>query len=162
MTDVHDNKTRSKNMRAIKSHGTAIEKKVSELLQQSGFMFREQALELPGKPDVVLEQYKVAIFIHGCFWHHHNCYLFKTPATRTDFWMKKIQSNVDNDKNNMTNLSFNGWRILIIWECSLKGRLKLSDTEIISRLEEWLCASNHHGIIDTSGIHYNFDLPQYK
>lgn len=153
MADVHDSKTRSKNMRAIRNRGTSIEKKVADMLQQSGFAFREQVKDLPGKPDFVIDDYKAVIFVHGCFWHHHSCYFFKVPATRTDFWMTKIQSNILNDQKVMQNLSSKGWRILVVWECSLKGRLKLSDSELRLRLEEWICAASSHEEIDTKGIH---------
>lgn len=153
MADVHDSKTRSKNMRAIKNRGTDIEKKVSDLLLKAGFSFREQVQELPGKPDFVVDDYKAIIFVHGCFWHHHDCHLFKTPATRTDFWMTKIQNNVINDHKVMKYLSSEGWRIMIIWECSLKGRLKLPDSELSPRLEEWLCAASSHIEMDTKGVH---------
>lgn len=153
MADVHDSKTRSKNMRAIKNRGTAIEKKVSDLLVEAGFSFREQGQDLPGKPDFVVDDYKAVIFVHGCFWHHHNCYLFKIPATRTDFWMNKIQNNVRNDQSTMRELSSNGWRILIVWECCLKGRLKLPNQELMTRIEEWLCAASSHADMDIKGIH---------
>lgn len=156
MADVHDSKTRSKNMRAIKNRGTAIEKKVADLLVEAGFSFREQVQDLPGKPDFVVDDYKAVIFVHGCFWHHHNCYLFKTPATRTDFWMNKIRNNVRNDQRVMQNLLNHGWRILIVWECSLRGRKQLPHNDIVERIEEWLCSSTKTSYIDTKGI---FTLP---
>ncbi|KAB8309774.1 DNA mismatch endonuclease Vsr [Rouxiella chamberiensis] len=156
MTDVHDSKTRSKNMRAIKNRGTGIEKKVADLLLRAGFTFREQVQDLPGKPDFVVDDYKAIIFVHGCFWHHHDCHLFKVPATRTDFWMTKIQNNVINDHKVMEVLSDNEWRILIVWECSLRGRQKLSDNDILERMEEWLCNSAQTSFINTKGI---FTLP---
>lgn len=153
MADVHDSKTRSKNMRAIRNRGTAIEKKVADMLQKSGFVFREQAQDLSGKPDFVLDDYKAVIFVHGCFWHYHDCHLFQVPATRTDFWMNKIQSNVLHDQKIMQDLSSKGWRMLVVWECSLKGRLKLSAPELGLRLEEWICAASSHAEMDTKGIH---------
>lgn len=152
MADVHDSKTRSKNMRAIKNRGTVIEKKVAGLLSESGFIFREQVQDLPGKPDFVVDDYKAVIFVHGCFWHHHNCYLFKVPATRTDFWINKIHNNVKNDERVIQNILENGWRILIIWECSLKGRKQLSHNNILERIEEWLCTSAKTSYIDTNGM----------
>jgi DNA mismatch endonuclease (patch repair protein) len=153
MADVHDSKTRSKNMRAIKNRGTGIEKKVASLLLESGFIFREQVQDLPGKPDFVVDDYKAVIFVHGCFWHHHNCYLFKVPATRTDFWMAKIQTNVKHDHIVIQELHKQEWRILIIWECGLKGKLKMPEVEITARIEEWICAGTSHAEIDLTGIH---------
>lgn len=89
MADVHSPSIRSKNMRAIRNKNTAIEKCLSRILDESGIAYRTQVSELPGKPDFVIDDYKAIIFVHGCFWHQHDCYLFKVPATRTDFWLKK-------------------------------------------------------------------------
>lgn len=152
MADVHDSKTRSKNMRAIRNRGTAIEKKVAELLQESGFTFREQVMDLPGKPDFVIDESNAVIFVHGCFWHRHDCHLFKVPATRTDFWMEKIHKNVLHDQKVISRLLLTGWKVLIIWECSLRGSLKLSDENLIVRIEEWLCSSTKSSYINAKGI----------
>ncbi|MER5119063.1 MULTISPECIES: very short patch repair endonuclease [Serratia] len=154
MADVHTPAVRSKNMRAIRNQNTAIEKKLSQLLDEAGIAYRTQATDLPGKPDFVIDAYKAVIFVHGCFWHQHDCYLFKIPATRTDFWLKKIDSNVKRDNKVTELLSEQGWRELIIWECAMKGRLKLSTSALSERIEEWLCASEHHACIDTKGIHH--------
>lgn len=90
MVDVHDKATRSKNMRAIATRDTAIEKRLASLLTGQGLAFRVQDADLPGRPDFVVDEYRCVIFTHGCFWHHHHCYLFKVPATRTEFWLEKI------------------------------------------------------------------------
>jgi DNA mismatch endonuclease (patch repair protein) len=90
MADVHDKATRSKNMRAIATRDTAIEKRLASVLTEQGVTFRVQDATLPGRPDFVVDDYHCVIFTHGCFWHHHNCYLFKVPATRTEFWLEKI------------------------------------------------------------------------
>lgn len=89
MADVHDKATRSKNMRAIATRDTAIEKRLASLLTEQGVTFRVQDAALPGRPDFVVDDYRCVIFTHGCFWHHHHCYLFKVPATRTAFWLEK-------------------------------------------------------------------------
>lgn len=94
MADVHDKATRSKNMRAIATRDTAIEKRIAALLTGAGFTFVAQDRALPGRPDFALPDYRCVIFTHGCFWHHHDCYLFKVPATRTAFWLDKIAGNV--------------------------------------------------------------------
>ena len=139
MTDVHDKATRSKNMRAIGTRNTAIEKRLAGLLTQAGFDFRVQDPALAGRPDFVIDAWQCIIFTHGCFWHHHDCYLFKVPATRTDFWLDKIGKNVERDRRDLTALIAQGWRVLIVWECALRGRLKLNDTDLTERLEEWIC-----------------------
>ncbi len=150
--DVHNKATRSKNMRAIGTRDTAIEKRLALLLEEAGFVFTVQDAALPGRPDFVLADYHCVIFTHGCFWHHHDCYLFKVPATRTDFWLEKIGKNVERDRRDVQRLRELGWRVLIVWECALKGREKLSDDELRERLEEWICGGGDHAQIDTLGI----------
>ncbi len=151
--DVHNKATRSKNMRAIGTRDTAIEKRLAALLEPAGFTFTVQDATLPGRPDFVLTDYRCVIFTHGCFWHHHDCYLFKVPATRTAFWLEKIGKNVERDKRDVLRLKEQGWRVLIIWECALRGREKLSDNALSERLEEWICGGGECAQIDTLGIH---------
>lgn len=151
--DVHNKATRSKNMRAIGTRDTAIEKRLAALLEPPGFIFTVQDATLPGRPDFVLTDYRCVIFTHGCFWHHHDCYLFKVPATRTAFWLEKIGKNVERDKRDVLRLKEQGWRVLIIWECALRGREKLSDNALSERLEEWICGGGECAQIDTLGIH---------
>lgn len=153
MADVHDKATRSKNMRAIATRDTAIEKRLVGLLQEQGMAFHVQDATLPGRPDFVVDEYRCVIFTHGCFWHHHDCYLFKVPATRTEFWLNKIGKNVERDRRDMLRLRELGWRVLIVWECALRGRLKLSDAALAERLEEWICGGGPTAQIDTQGIH---------
>ncbi len=153
MADVHDKATRSKNMRAIATRDTAIEKRLASLLERLGLTFRVQDAALPGRPDFVLDEYRAVIFTHGCFWHHHDCYLFKVPATRTEFWLEKIGKNVVRDDRDSALLREQGWRVLIVWECALRGRLKLTDDALAERLEEWICGGGDTAQIDTLGIH---------
>lgn len=153
MADVHDKATRSKNMRAIATRDTAIEKRLAGLLQEQGMAFHVQDATLPGRPDFVVDEYRCVIFTHGCFWHHHDCHLFKVPATRTEFWLNKIGKNVERDRRGMLRLRELGWRVLIVWECALRGRLKLSDAALAERLEEWICGGGPTAQIDTQGIH---------
>lgn len=153
MADVHDKATRSKNMRAIATRDTAIEKRLAGLLTEQGITFRVQDAALPGRPDFVVDAFQCVIFTHGCFWHHHDCYLFKVPATRTDFWLAKIGKNVERDRRDVTSLQTLGWRVLIVWECALRGRMKLCDVALAERLEEWICGGGASAQIDTQGIH---------
>jgi DNA mismatch endonuclease, patch repair protein len=162
MTDVHNKATRSKNMRAIGTRDTAIEKRLAELLTQAGFEFRVQDASLAGRPDFILDDYQGIIFTHGCFWHHHDCYLFKVPATRTEFWLEKIGKNAARDKRDTAALIAQGWRVLIVWECALRGRLKLDDAALTERLEEWICGGGDAAQIDTQGIHPLTVFPPHR
>ena len=157
MADVHNPSVRSKNMKAIRNHDTAIEIKLASILENLGIDFRTQVKSLPGRPDFVIDEYRKIIFTHGCFWHQHNCYLFKIPATRTEFWMEKVGQNVSRDKEVCKKLRSDNWSIMVIWECAIKGKHKLSTQELSERVEEWICAGNHSVDIDTKGIHTKND-----
>ena len=154
MADVHSHDIRSKNMRAIRNQDTAIEQRIALLLKDRGFSFRVQDKALPGRPDFVLPQHKAIIFVHGCFWHRHHCYLFKMPDTRTEFWSGKINSNVERDRRYVQQLQESGWKVLIVWECALRGKLRLEDEALVERLEEWLLAATHSSEIDHQGLHH--------
>ncbi|MDU4094889.1 MAG: DNA mismatch endonuclease Vsr [Pantoea sp.] len=153
MADVHSAAVRSKNMRAIRTRDTAIEQRLGALLTDRGFPFRVQDKNLAGRPDFVLDEHRAIIFVHGCFWHHHHCYLFKVPATRTAFWMGKIGSNVERDRRHIAQLTQQQWKVLVVWECALRGKLKLDDEALIGRLEEWILVSDSNAAIDHQGIH---------
>jgi DNA mismatch endonuclease (patch repair protein) len=154
MADVHSQAIRSKNMRAIRNQDTAIEQRIALILKDRGFTYRVQDKALPGRPDFVLPAEKAIIFVHGCFWHRHHCYLFKMPATRTEFWSGKINSNVERDRRYVEQLREGGWKVLIVWECALRGKLQLQDSALIERLEEWLLAATDSSDIDHQGLHH--------
>ena len=120
MADVHDKATRSYNMSRIKGKDTKPEMLVRRYLHAHGFRYRLHVKDLPGKPDIVLPKYRTVIFVHGCFWHHHNCKYFVVPKTRTEFWMNKIDGNVANDVKKQQTLQDAGWKIIQLWECELK------------------------------------------
>ena len=138
MADVHTPDVRSKNMAAIRNRDTKPEVFVRKALFAQGFRYRKNVKTLPGKPDIVLPKYKAVILIHGCFWHGHSCYLFKVPKTRTDFWLNKIEENRTRDLRNTRELEAQGWRVLVIWECALKGKHKLSEHELLKKTENWI------------------------
>lgn len=153
MADVHNPSVRSKNMRAIRTHDTAIEQRLTAILTDMAIAFRTQDKSLPGRPDFVLPDYRAIVFVHGCFWHRHHCHLFKLPATRTAFWQEKIDSNVARDKRHVTELNEHGWKVLLVWECALRGKMRLTEHALQLRLEEWICAAADNGEIDQMGIH---------
>ena len=116
---------RSRNMSAIKSKNTKPEIAVRKLLHSMGYRFRLHRKDLPGSPDIVLPKYKTVIFVHGCFWHRHeNCKYASIPKTRKEFWESKFKANINRDNLNQANLLLRGWKIIIIWECQLKGDIK--------------------------------------
>ncbi len=121
MADVHEPKVRSYNMSRIKGKNTKPEMMVRRFLHSNGFRYRLHDTNLPGKPDIILKKYKTIIFIHGCFWHgHEGCKYYVVPKTRTQWWLNKINRNIEKDKENVKALQKNDWNIITIWECDLK------------------------------------------
>lgn len=125
-------------MSGIRSKDTKPELIIRKALFSKGFRYKLHDPRLPGKPDLVFPKYNAVVFVHGCFWHHHDCHLFKWPSTRHDFWKNKINRNIEVDKRNYAALKKEGWRILTIWECAIKGKTRLNFEGMIERVEEWL------------------------
>ena len=138
MTDVVDKKTRSRMMSGIRSKNTKPELLIRKALFSKGFRYKLHDKSLPGKPDLVFPKYNAVIFIHGCFWHGHDCHLFKWPSTRREFWKTKITRNQEVDARNYKALKEEGWRILTIWECSIKGKNQIGVENVVDRAENWL------------------------
>jgi DNA mismatch endonuclease, patch repair protein len=120
MTDHISPSHRSWNMSRIRSKNTKPERVVRSMLFSLGFRFRINRKDLPGRPDIVLPRYKSAIFIHGCFWHRHNCKDATMPKSNTDFWEKKFAANVERDSRVKRELKDLGWKVITVWSCELK------------------------------------------
>ena len=148
MADVHDPATRSKNMAAIKSRHTRPELLIRKGLHKAGLRFRLHARYLPCKPDLVLPRFTAVIFIHGCFWHQHECAMFRWPKTRQDFWKQKLQGNRERDKACERSLLLSGWRVLTIWECALTGKGKMPIETVIAMIIDWLNSDAGDGLIE--------------
>ena len=146
MVDVHSPAIRSKNMRAIGNKNTRPELIVRKLLHSHGFRYRLHVKDMPGKPDLVFPRFRAVIFINGCFWHGHECYLFKMPASRVEFWEKKISDNIKRDHRNKILLSDSGWKVLVVWECAIKGKNKLSQAELLNFISRWLFESTPYDV----------------
>lgn len=138
MADIVDTATRSRMMSGIRGKNTKPEYHIRSLLHRNGFRFRLHVKDLPGKPDIVLPRYHAIVFINGCFWHGHDCHLFKLPGTRTEFWKTKISRNHENDQRAIGLLNESGWRVASVWECAIRGKHRLTDALIIERLAEWI------------------------
>jgi len=138
MVDVHSPEIRSKNMMAVGHKNTKPELIIRKLLHSNGFRYRLHVKYLPGKPDLVFPRFRAVILVNGCFWHGHKCYLFKWPASRAEFWRKKISDNIKRDYRNNTFLLDFGWKVLVIWECAIIGKHKLSHDELLNFISRWL------------------------
>ena len=123
--DCHDKATRSYNMSRIRSTHTKPEEIVCKYLFSQGFRYRKNDKRYPGKPDIVLPKYKTVIFVNGCFWHkHEGCKYFVVPKSNTEFWMNKINRNIERDSVNVKKLIDMGWKVIVVWECELKNNVK--------------------------------------
>ena len=109
-------------MSKISDKETKPEILVRKFLFANGFRFRKNDKRYPGKPDIVLPKYKAIVFVHGCFWHGHNCSAGKLPETRKKFWTEKINGNKKRDEGNKIKLEKQGWKVIIIWQCKLKNK----------------------------------------
>ena len=122
MVDVHSKTQRSYNMSQIKCKNTKPEMIVRSLVHRMGYRYSLHRKDLPGKPDLVLTRHSKIIFVHGCFWHMHNCrYGRVKPKTRAKFWQKNRQGNVERDRKNLRQLRKDGFKVLVIWECQTRN-----------------------------------------
>jgi len=138
MADIVTADVRSRMMAGIRGINTKPELMLRKGLHSLGFRFRLHDLTLPGKPDIVLPRYRAVIFAHGCFWHGHDCHLFKWPSTRVEFWRAKILRNQEVDARSNRLLSEQDWRLATIWECALKGRSRQPLEKVLSACADWL------------------------
>jgi DNA mismatch endonuclease (patch repair protein) len=142
VTDIVDKATRSKMMSGIKSKNTKIELLIRSVLHRNGFRFRLHKKDLPGKPDLYLAKYKVAIFVHGCFWHLHGCPLSRMPKTRKEFWAEKLGKNKERDKKQINELVARGLRVLTVWECALRNKSAQQLDEVFDEMIFWIDDGN--------------------
>jgi len=152
MADIISPERRSALMSRIRGKDTKIELEVRKGLHALGFRYRLGGAGLPGRPDIVLPKYRTVVFIHGCFWHQHDCPLFRLPKTRSEFWKQKIEANRARDLRSQESLSVMGWHVETVWECSLRGQTEASRGEVIAALAKRImtrgkaCQSNRSSI----------------
>jgi len=137
MVDVVPAHVRSRMMSGIQGKNTKPELIVRKLLFAAGYRFRLHRKDLPGAPDIVMSGRRVAIFVHGCFWHlHQGCRFVKMPSTRPEFWKTKLEANVARDGRSIANLREKDWRVLSIWECATRDQNLLPSLH--DRMRAWI------------------------
>lgn len=146
--DIIDSPTRSAMMARIKGKNTRAEIIVRTGLHKLGFRYQLHRKNLPGKPDLVFPKHHAVIFVNGCFWHAHDCHMFKWPSTRADFWRKKISENRWRDERNIQACISMGWKVLVIWECALRGKTRRNPNEVIHTAANWLLYDSQNAIIE--------------
>ena len=125
-------------MAGIRGKNTKPELIIRSGLHHLGFRFRLHDKRLPGKPDLAFPKYRAVIQVQGCFWHGHDCHLFKWPSTRPEFWKAKITGNRERDVRNLQALEEIGWRALMIWECALKSSTRIPIEQVLTEASHWL------------------------
>jgi DNA mismatch endonuclease (patch repair protein) len=132
--DIVDKEKRSLMMANISSRNTKPEIMIRKFLHGNGFRYRLHVRSLPGTPDLVLPKYKLAIFIHGCFWHQHrDCRYATMPSQNVEKWKQKFSDNKKRDEKSIDQLRASGWRVLVIWECAIRtqrSRLELDKIKL--------------------------------
>jgi DNA mismatch endonuclease (patch repair protein) len=141
MTDVLTTEQRRLNMSRIRGRDTKPEMFIRQGLHARGLRYRLQDRKLPGRPDLVFPKHRAIIQVHGCFWHGHNCPMFRLPATRTEFWEGKITANRMRDTQTHQALLHLGWRVLTVWECSLKGPTRWLPGTVLDACEAFVRSS---------------------
>lgn len=145
--DVHSPEQRSRNMSRIRGRDTKPEMLLRRGLHISGLRFRLQPKHLPGRPDLVFPRHRAVVLVHGCFWHGHNCPMFKAPATRPEFWAAKIAGNRARDLRTSEALRASGWRVLTVWECAIRGPARLPLADVISLSREFILSDGIESVL---------------
>lgn len=139
--DTVDKTTRSRIMSRVGQKNTGPEMKLRRSLHRFGLRYRLNEKRLPGSPDIVFPRFKSVLFVHGCFWHRHGCKATTTPGTNVDFWRKKFDDNIARDRQQIEALQDAGWKVAVVWECSITG--KRADPDEVARLVgAWLASSD--------------------
>lgn len=114
-------------------------------IHAQGLRYRLHAKQLPGKPDLIFARFRAVIFVHGCYWHGHDCELFRIPATRAAFWEKKITGNRERDNRVLALLHQMGWRTLVVWECAFRGKHRSTPERVSTEAIRWLHSDAQQG-----------------
>ena len=136
VSDMVDRETRSRIMSKIRGKNTGPELLLRRSIHARGLRYRLHDTTLPGKPDLIFPRFHAVCFVHGCFWHRHRgCRFASTPKSRVEYWEAKLKGNVARDNKNRQKLLELGWRVAVVWECSLRADCR---EETVSELDKWL------------------------
>lgn len=136
-------------MSGIKGRDTKIELVIRRALHSRGLRYRLHTRALPGRPDMAFAGRRAVVLVNGCFWHGHDCPLFRLPGSNGAFWRAKIDANRARDERTLASLQHLGWRTSVVWECALRGQPQSAVTGVADRLEQWL--KNGTGNLDLRG-----------
>lgn len=145
--DTVDSRTRSKIMASVRQKDTGIELLLRKALHRVGLRYRLHDRSKPGSPDLVFAHFNAVVFVHGCYWHYHGCHRSTIPQSRCEFWTEKFNANRLRDERNVSALLKAGWRVLTVWECSLRGKTALPASTVAQTVKSWLASSKDIGEI---------------
>lgn len=148
--DIVSKESRSRIMGSVGQRDTGPEILLRSELHKVGLRYRLHDRTLPGSPDLVFPRFRSVIFVHGCYWHSHGCYRSTVPKSRREFWEEKFRANRRRDKRDIALLRERGWRVMVVWECSLIGKLSLAPEDVVQRVRDWLIGKEEWG--EVSGI----------
>lgn len=136
--DTVDKETRSRIMSAVKCKNTGPELSLRKAIHRRGLRYRLHDATLPGTPDIIFPQFHALIFVHGCFWHSHGCKASTKPETRREFWNEKFIANQERDARKINALLNLGWRVMIVWECTIKAGRSCGLDDLSTEVMRWL------------------------
>lgn len=151
MADTVDRATRSRMMSGIRGTDTRGEILIRKGLHARGFRYRLNVRTLPGKPDIVLPRHRTVVFFNGCFWHRHDCPLFRWPKTREEFWRDKLGRNHARDQRVYHQLTESGWRVGIVWECGLRAAGN-DPAALLDQIAEWVAAATADPTTESTAV----------
>lgn len=137
-TDIMSPDDRSRLMARIRGRNTKPELILRKALFRLGLRYRLHPRGIPGRPDMLFPRWRAAVFVHGCFWHGHDCRLFKWPKANAQFWETKIRGNVERDRRTLDALIAQNWRVLTVWECSIRGGDRETIDNVVRLVSDWL------------------------
>lgn len=145
--DNVDEATRSKIMSSVGQRDTEPEMVLRKAMHHQGYRYRLNVKELPGSPDLVFPKYKAVVFVHGCFWHFHGCKKSSIPSTREKYWKEKFEKNKERDQRKIDKLLQMGWRVAVVWSCTLEDRNKELVDKTVKKVGRWLNSNDSKLIV---------------
>lgn len=150
--DTVDSQTRSKIMGRVGQKNTGAEMLLRRALHRKGLRYRLHDRSLPGSPDIVFPRFNSVLFVHGCYWHSHGCYRSTIPKSSREFWTNKFETNRIRDERSQKLLVSEGWRVLTVWECALRGKLSSPVEDVADAVRDWLESEVPMGEIDGRSV----------
>lgn len=150
--DTVDSQTRSKIMGRVGQKNTGAEMLLRRALHRKGLRYRLHDRSLPGSPDIVFPRFNSVLFVHGCYWHSHGCYRSTIPKSDREFWTNKFETNRIRDERSQKLLVSEGWRVLTVWECALRGKLSSPVEDVADAVRDWLESEVPMGEIDGRSV----------